>query len=105
MRLIDADSLMEAMYHRAFETDDDTMWQSGCWVRYRAIEQVVNEQPTVDAQPVRRGEWIEDVAYYDEDGCPCVITRCNQCGEPNPVSKFCPHCGAFMKGVRAENVH
>lgn len=50
MRLIDADALMEAMYHRAFETDEDTMWQSGCWVRYKAIEQVVNEQPTIDAQ-------------------------------------------------------
>ena len=46
-RLVDADALHEAMYHRAFETDGDTMWQSGCWVRYRAIEQVHNAQPTV----------------------------------------------------------
>lgn len=46
-RLIDADKLHEATYHRAFETDDDTMWQSGCWVRYRAIEQVQDNQPTV----------------------------------------------------------
>ena len=52
MRLIDADALMNAMYHRAFETDGDTMWQSGCWVRYKAIEQVVKEQPSVDAEPV-----------------------------------------------------
>lgn len=54
MRLIDADKLMKAMYHRAFETDGDTMWQSGCWVRYRAIEQVVKEQPTVKTEP----QWI-----------------------------------------------
>lgn len=54
MRLIDADKLMKAMYHRAFETDGDTMWQSGCWVRYRAIEQVVKEQPTVKTEP----RWI-----------------------------------------------
>lgn len=46
-RLIDADKLHEATYHRAFETDNDTMWQSGCWVRYRAIEQVQDNQPTV----------------------------------------------------------
>lgn len=46
-RLIDADKLHKAMYHRAFETDGDTMWQSGCWVRYRAIEQVQNSQPTI----------------------------------------------------------
>ena len=47
-RLIDADALMRAMYERAFETDGDTMWQSGCWVRYRAIEEVVKEQPTIE---------------------------------------------------------
>ena len=46
-RLIDADNLHKAMYHRAFETDGDTMWQSGCWVRYRAIEQVQDSQPTI----------------------------------------------------------
>ena len=45
--LIDADNLHKAMYHRAFETDGDTMWQSGCWVRYRAIEQVQDSQPTI----------------------------------------------------------
>lgn len=46
-RLIDADKLHKVMYHRAFETDGDTMWQSGCWVRYRAIEQVQDSQPTI----------------------------------------------------------
>lgn len=46
-RLIDADKLHKATYHRAFETDGDTMWQSGCWVRYRAIEQVQDSQPTI----------------------------------------------------------
>lgn len=46
-RLIDADALHDAMYHRAFETDGDTMWQSGCWVRYRAIEQIHESQPTI----------------------------------------------------------
>lgn len=46
----------------------------------------------------KHGKWVEDVAYYAEDGCPCIITRCDQCGEPNPVSKFCPNCGAKMEG-------
>lgn len=45
--LIDADALHKATYHRAFETDGDTKWQSGCWVRYRAIEQVQDSQPTI----------------------------------------------------------
>lgn len=46
-RLIDANQLLEAMYHRAFEEDGDTMWQSGCWVRYRAIEKVQDAMPTI----------------------------------------------------------
>lgn len=46
-RLVDAEKLHDAMYHRAFETDGDTMWQSGCWVRYRAIEQTMDAAPTV----------------------------------------------------------
>lgn len=50
MRLIDA--LMESMYRAAFETDGDSMWNSGCWVRYHAIERVVNEQPTAQTEPL-----------------------------------------------------
>jgi len=46
-RLIDSEVLHNEMYHRAFETDGDTQWQSGCWVRYRAIEQVHKSVPTV----------------------------------------------------------
>ena len=64
MRLIDADALMKAMYHRAFETDDDTMWQSGCWVRYRAIEQVVKDQPIVRCK---------DCKHLGEDSCCYVL--------------------------------
>lgn len=89
MRTVDADALMKAMYNMAFETDGDTMWNSGCWVRYRAVERVVKEQPTVE--PKRRtGKWI--------DG------KCNQCGEHAPywamastyhLSNFCTNCGSY----------
>jgi hypothetical protein len=57
---------------------------------FRMIKPACPEQQKI-------GEWVEDVAYYDEDGCPCIITRCNRCGEPNPVSNFCPNCGACMQ--------
>lgn len=67
MRPIDADALMKAMYRRAFETDGDTMWQSGCWVRYRAIEQVVKDAPTIDAVEVVR---CEDCKHHGMSECP-----------------------------------
>lgn len=45
MRLIDGDALSEALYHAAFEIDGNSMWDSGCWVRYKVIEQLIHEQP------------------------------------------------------------
>ena len=84
MRMIDADALMKAMYHRAFETDGDTMWQSGCWVRYRAIEQTVKEQPTIER---KTGMWLRA-----EWG-----VRCNLCkGNQITMTPYCSHCGAEM---------
>ena len=84
MRLIDADALMKAMYHRAFETDGDTMWQSGCWVRYRAIEQTVKEQPTIER---KTGMWRRAEYGY----------TCNQCGKTHLLrTAYCPTCGAEM---------
>lgn len=98
-RPIDADALMQAMYHRAFETDGDTMWQSGCWVRYRAIEQTVKEQPTIE--PKRKmGEWMD----YTEDGyveCPFCHSATNCDGNKEELH-FCFSCGAEMKGDQDE---
>ena len=93
MRLVDADALMKSMYHRAFETDGDTMWQSGCWVRYRAIEQTVKEQPTIE--PMRkRGKWISADAIFG--GVPFY---CSECGwSMLGTANFCHNCGADMKG-------
>ena len=93
MRLIDADELMKAMYHRAFETDGDTMWQSGCWVRYRAIEQVVKEQPTVER---KTGKWIDET--FEPWGLVYHPYKCNQCGEHSEAnSNYCQNCGARME--------
>lgn len=97
MRLIDADALMQAMYHRAFETDGDTMWQSGCWVRYRAIEQTVKEQPTIEAEPVKHGRW-EDVepSLFRDKFATCSVCRVRQLLDKD---SFCPNCGARMDEV------
>lgn len=60
MRLIDADELEEEMYYNAFETDTDMQkWESGCWVRYKMFENILEKQPTIEAIPI---EWIEQWA-------------------------------------------
>lgn len=113
-RLIDADTLMKAMYHRAFETDGDTMWQSGCWVRYRAIEQVVKEQPTIDP---KKGKWIEDAETYykavnekgggvnentpiftDDIACSECLALFSVIDNETENFNYCPNCGADMRG-------
>lgn len=56
MRLIDADALIDRMYHDAFETDTDMQkWDSGCWIRYKMFENAIDDAPTIDAVEV---EWI-----------------------------------------------
>lgn len=48
-RWIDVDMLCEKMYHEAFETDsDEQRWDSGCWIRYKMFQRVVNSMPILD---------------------------------------------------------
>ena len=108
MRLIDADKLMKAMYHRAFETDGDTMWQSGCWVRYRAIEQVVKEQPTVEPER-KKGEWQITDAYPHNVYCSVCHKRFAQTQwaiwEDGTLPRnFCSNCGADMRGGEQDEI-
>ena len=51
---------------------------------------------------VVRGEWVEDIAYYDENGCPCIVARCSNCGEAYPTYNYCPNCGADMRERRED---
>lgn len=99
MRLIDADKLMRAIYHRAFETDEDTMWQSGCWIRYRAIEAEVKAQPTVEAEPVRHGKWTRENNYsaWKCSECGCKVNRANPLKGNIWNYNYCPNCGAKME--------
>ena len=103
-RLIDADALMQAMYHREFETDGDTMWQSGCWVRYRAIEQVVKDQPTIEPER-KKGEWLELTNGNHTYVCSvCGRMLVNITDGKNNVAKNYPYCncGADMRGEQYE---
>lgn len=53
MRLIDAEALARTMYHKAFEIDDGrSRWDSGLWIRYKIFEEALEEQKTVEAEPV-----------------------------------------------------
>lgn len=61
------------------------------WLAY-TVEDVIDEQPTFDAEPVNHGEWIDGYG----------MVRCSECGHKffkhNYQSKwkYCPNCGALM---------
>ena len=101
MRLIDADALIEALVmwrdndpHRKIRT----LWER--WVRKTGINvliKVVSVFPTIEAEPVRHGRWI-DRRLFINGGC---VNRweCSVCGyEKNGASNYCPNCGAHMDG-------
>ena len=58
-------------------------WLADC------IDDVIDEQPTVDAEPVKHGRWIED--KYG-------IPHCSECGTINNTvyKAYCSNCGARM---------
>lgn len=75
--------------------------------RYDSLLDVVGSIPPVDVRPVRRGRWVDEHVYKQTmsgkiyDG----FTYCSNCKQDFSFgyrSKFCPNCGADMRGGDAE---
>lgn len=77
MRLIDADALKKMLAEEEIEFP------------------MIDDQPTVDADPVRHGRW-EKVRGHQ------MVRRCSECGDIMPIDRafihyiYCGHCGARM---------
>lgn len=53
-------------------------------------EETLNEMPVIDAEPVKRGEWVDDSTIYkyvhpDEI---TVYKRCSNCGYTEAIATF-----------------
>ena len=84
-RLIDANALVEF----AREGDKKTKAE-GAHMLLTFLRNMVDLQPTIDAEPVRHGKWIE---YPIADG----MNQCSVCGVLRfGDSNYCPNCGARM---------
>lgn len=92
MRLIDADALLETIRNSDYYDDSQ-----------------IEDAPTVDAELVRHGKWIERTKVY-----PALFTdstyiyECSNCGcmdthGANVEVPYCWHCGAKMDGEKREN--
>ena len=108
MRLIDADALRATLgitgaketckgrqynnrFNFACNTDDAPSFAYVC--------EAIDDAPTIDAEPVRHGKWIDEGQYADYH--PHHAWRCSECGEhvieiDTSWFKYCPNCGARM---------
>ena len=91
-RYIDADPLKIALY---YDVSKGTYgeFMDGSEVSYtdKEILKLIDEQPTIDAVPVKHGKWTH---YKDEH-------TCSKCGETvtggwDEDYDYCPNCGARM---------
>lgn len=93
MRLIDADKLKadvvswENCYNGFSDTYDKAM-----------IIDTIDEQPAIDAVPVRRGRWIPVKGYEG------ILYKCSACdgrwSHTTIKTPYCSQCGAKMEGER-----
>lgn len=91
MRLIDADALLTA-----YCDDCNSGVEKPCPVPGRCHEyNLIKEQPTITAEPVKCGKWFLIRTVYD-------LTKwvCSECGHyvPNGSDRnYCPNCGSKMQ--------
>ena len=68
------------------------------------LEEYLMTRPTIDAAPVRRGEWVQKeipTGYFTLAGnMPWVCSACEATKSWDltaPADNFCPNCGADMR--------
>ena len=99
-RLIDADALrdkLQAEIDKGIPPFDDVMGSIRCGIRL--ARNIVEDEPTIDAEPVRHGKWI----IWDEiiAGIYHTVSECSECGfTTDKMSReempYCPNCGTRM---------
>ena len=96
-KYINADDLRNAMFHEAFDTDTKMQkWESGCWIRYKLFENVLNAMPSVDVVEVKHGHWRGRKNSFNN-----IYYLCSLCGGDSPFkANFCPNCGADMRSEK-----
>ena len=97
-RLIDADRIVYSWI-----IDNDGKEHDGV-----TLQSIIDKMPTVDAEPVHHGRWL-DVLVADDEGETDGV-ECSVCGYTDinvywakTYHRFCPNCGAKMDGERRED--
>lgn len=99
-RLIDADELIEELIKcesSIYPITSELIL--GVKSGYRKAIVQVEHAPTIEAEQVRHGEWIEHKSAEIDNGYLISNHECSECHEWfKNETKRCPECGAKMDG-------
>lgn len=106
MRLIDADATVEKLKEYVTEMENDIYYGSNLGIPEDCICEAIEEVPTIEAEPVRHGQWESWVGShwtrkYDDKGEPIYSNHscyvCSECRRETVIHEnYCPRCGAKM---------
>ena len=87
MRIVDADEVKKAFIGNRYGT--------------KAIEYVIDNIPTVEAEPVRHGNWVRnDNGTYSCSECYSWIPN-----EQHHYARYCLFCGAKMSEEKENEIY
>lgn len=105
-RLIDADALLKVVedrYLSACAQAKPNARKNGRGIHYgiaigmNFVRNVINELPTIEAEPVRHGRWIDGMPYTNSHWRVC--SECHRSADhPAGGHEYCGRCGAKMDG-------
>lgn len=104
MKLIDADALKESLEELEAESNSIRYTQGLQDAIDYYFPQIIDDAPTIDAEPIVHAHWIEKTDWYFGVGqIHCTCSNCGYTVDYKPGSrgdgrggKFCDDCGAMM---------
>lgn len=100
MRLIDGDRLEDVIEDECFNYSGENDFNVGIQNGLLIARDFVQEAPTIDAELVKHGKWIQD-GLVSTSGGTYGVSRCSLCKvyyqDVGCGWNYCPHCGALMK--------
>ena len=90
MRPIDADALKHSISFLCVESKDIRLKSIVDTTLQELFPHIIDDEPTIEVQPVKRGKWI-----VSSDG---YYPYCSECGDrPQKITNYCANCGAKME--------
>ena len=108
MELIDKNDVIKCINQCIRDASDDLPscdYYHGLMTAYAFFSEYVPQIQSVDAVPVKHGDWVKGDKMKDYPRIPYKpwMRYCSECGEmtqqdDNALFEYCPHCGTRMDG-------